>query len=154
MIHTWIQSHSMAFESVHERKWENCLQMDIGTTKKFEQIKNKLCTAPVLVLPYLHQPFETETDTSDYALGTMITQSSHPIVFHFETSNDTVRGTQCMKKKFTPLCKILSNGDTTFLAGKRSSSLTISLCSSLRLSQNYKQPNNSTRLITCNNFSS
>ena len=34
----------------------------------FEQLKNKLCTAPVLVLLDLHHPFEIETGTSDYAL--------------------------------------------------------------------------------------
>ena len=48
----------------------------------FEQLKNKLCTAPVLVLPYFHQPFEIETDASDYALDAVITQSGHPVAFH------------------------------------------------------------------------
>ena len=57
----------------------------------FEQIKNKLRTAPILVLPDLHQPFEIEIDASDYALGVVITQSRHPVTFHFETFNDTVR---------------------------------------------------------------
>ena len=57
----------------------------------FVQLKNKLRTTPLLVLPDLNQPFEIETDTSDYALGTMITQSSHPVTFHFENFNDIVR---------------------------------------------------------------
>ena len=39
----------------------------------FEQLKNKLYTAPILVLPDLHKPFEIEIDTSNYALGLMIT---------------------------------------------------------------------------------
>ena len=39
----------------------------------FDQIKNKLGTALVLVLLDFHQPFEIETDASDYFLGTMIT---------------------------------------------------------------------------------
>ena len=51
----------------------------------FEQIKNKICTIPVLVLPDLHQHFEIETDASNYALGVVITQSCHPVTFHFET---------------------------------------------------------------------
>ena len=47
----------------------------------FEQLENKLCIAPVLVFLDLHQPFEIETYASDYALGTVITQSSHPVTF-------------------------------------------------------------------------
>ena len=56
----------------------------------FEQIKNKICTRLVLVLPDLHQPFEIETDATDYALSIVITQSGHPVMFHSETFNDTV----------------------------------------------------------------
>ena len=59
--------------------------------KDFEQLEKKLCTTPVLVLPDLHQLFEIEMDASDYALGAVITQSGHPIAFHFETFSDTVR---------------------------------------------------------------
>ena len=57
----------------------------------FGQIKNKLCTARVLVLPDLHQPFEIETGASNYDLNAVITQSGHPVVFHFDTFSDTVR---------------------------------------------------------------
>ena len=38
-----------------------------------EQLKHKICIAPVLVLPNLHQPLDLETNTSGYALGAMIT---------------------------------------------------------------------------------
>ena len=57
----------------------------------FEKIKNKICTALVLVLLDLHQPFEIEMDTSDYALDVVITQSGHPVTFHSETLSDIVR---------------------------------------------------------------
>ena len=57
----------------------------------FEQLKNKLCTSTILVLPNFHYPFEIETDASDYACTTMITQSGHPVVFHSETFNNIVR---------------------------------------------------------------
>ena len=65
-------------------KWTPTQQQD------FEQIKNKICIAPVLVLPDLHHPFDIEMDASDYALNVMITQSSHLVAFHFETFSDTV----------------------------------------------------------------
>ena len=66
-------------------KWTPTKQQD------FEKIKNKLCTTPVLMLPYLHQPFEIEMDASDYALGAVITPSGHLVMFHSETFRNTVR---------------------------------------------------------------
>ena len=57
----------------------------------FEQVKNKLCTKLVLVLPDLHHPFEIETDASDYALGEVITQSGNPVTFHSENFNEIIR---------------------------------------------------------------
>ena len=43
------------------------------------------------MLPYLHHPFDIETDASNYALDLVITQLGHPVMFHFETFNDIVR---------------------------------------------------------------
>ena len=57
----------------------------------FEQLKNKFCTTPILVLSDLHQPFEIDTDASDYALIAVITKLGHPVTFHFEFFSDTVR---------------------------------------------------------------
>ena len=57
----------------------------------FEQLKNKLCTALVLVLPYLHHPFEIETGTSNYALGAVITQCGQTVAFHYKIFNGTIR---------------------------------------------------------------
>ena len=56
------------------------------------------------MLPDLHHPFEIEMDASDYALGAVITQSGHPIVFHSETFNDTVRKYLTYEKE---LCAIV-----------------------------------------------
>jgi hypothetical protein len=39
----------------------------------------------MLSLPNLQQPFEIETDASDYVVGTFITQHRHPIAYHSET---------------------------------------------------------------------
>ena len=41
--------------------------------KAFIELKHRLCSAPVLTLPDLQQPFEIEADTSDYAIGEFLT---------------------------------------------------------------------------------
>jgi hypothetical protein len=59
--------------------------------KAFDDLKHRLCSAPVLTLPYLQQPFEIKTDASDYAIGAVLTQQGHPVAYHSETLSDTVR---------------------------------------------------------------
>ena len=59
--------------------------------KAFEELKHRLCSAPVLALPDLQQPFEIETDASDYAVGAVLTQHGHPVAYHSETLSDAVR---------------------------------------------------------------
>lgn len=56
----------------------------------FEDLKKRLCSAPVLTLPDLQQPFEIETDASDYAVGAVLTQHGHPVAYHSETLSDAV----------------------------------------------------------------
>ena len=57
----------------------------------FAELKHRLCCAPVLTLLDLQQPFEIETDASDYAIGAVLTQEGHPVAYHSETLSDTVR---------------------------------------------------------------
>ena len=57
----------------------------------FDDLKQRLCSSPVLSLPDLQQPFEIETDASDYVVGTILTQHGHPVAYHSETLSDVVR---------------------------------------------------------------
>jgi hypothetical protein len=57
----------------------------------FEELKQRLCSTPILTLPDLQQPFEIGTDASDYVVGTVLTQHGHPVAYHSETLSDTVR---------------------------------------------------------------
>jgi len=59
--------------------------------KAFTKLKNHLCSAPVLTLPDLQQPFEVETNSFDYAIGAVLTQHGHPVAYHSETLSNTFR---------------------------------------------------------------
>ena len=59
--------------------------------KVFVELKHRLCSAPVLKLPDLQQPFEIETNASDYAIGVVLTQQRNPVAYHNETLSYTVR---------------------------------------------------------------
>ena len=45
----------------------------------------------MLTLPYMQQPFEIETDASEYAIGVVLTQKGLPVAYHSQTLSDTVR---------------------------------------------------------------
>jgi hypothetical protein len=56
----------------------------------FDDLKQCLCSTPVLSLPDLQQPLEIETNASDYAVGIVLTQHVHPVDYHNETLSDVV----------------------------------------------------------------
>ena len=58
--------------------------------QEFDDLKQRLCSAPILSLPDLQQPFEIETDASDYVVGGVITQRDHPMAYHSETLSNVV----------------------------------------------------------------
>jgi hypothetical protein len=53
-------------------------------------LKEKISSAPILALPNLRQPFEIQTDASNYAMGAVLLQYGKPICFHSETFNGVV----------------------------------------------------------------
>jgi hypothetical protein len=59
--------------------------------KEFDDLKHRLCSTPVLTLPDLQQPFEIETDASNYVVGVVLTQ--HMVIsvaYHSETLSDVI----------------------------------------------------------------
>jgi hypothetical protein len=58
--------------------------------KYFDALKEKISSTPVLALPNLRQPFEIQTNASNYAMGVVLLQHGKPICFHFETFNGVV----------------------------------------------------------------
>jgi hypothetical protein len=58
--------------------------------KAFDTLKEKISSMPVLALSNLSQPFEIETDASNYAMGAVLLQHGKPICFHYETFNGSM----------------------------------------------------------------
>jgi hypothetical protein len=53
-------------------------------------LKGKISTVPVLALSNLQQPFEIDTDASEYVIGVVLMQYCKPVCYHFETFNQVV----------------------------------------------------------------
>jgi hypothetical protein len=98
----------------------------------FDDLKQRLCSTPILSLTDLQQPFKIETDASDYVVGVVLTQHGHPVAYHSETLSDVVRKYPTTTKKCNPLCKPSISGDITYLRRRQSSTLIISHYSSCR----------------------
>jgi hypothetical protein len=58
--------------------------------KDFDVLKEKIRSAPILALPNLRQPFEIQTNASNYAMGEILLQHGKPICFHSENFNGVV----------------------------------------------------------------
>ena len=63
---------------------EKCV-WGMSQQQAFDDLKQRLCSAPVISLPDLQHPFEIEVDASDYAMGAVLTQHGHPVAYHSET---------------------------------------------------------------------
>jgi hypothetical protein len=57
----------------------------------FDDLKQCLCSSPVISLPDLQHPFDIETDALDYVVGIVLTQHGHPVAYHSETLSDVVQ---------------------------------------------------------------
>mmetsp|Transcript_27702 Transcript_27702/g.108651 ORF Transcript_27702/g.108651 Transcript_27702/m.108651 type:complete len:202 (-) Transcript_27702:1400-2005(-) len=58
----------------------------------FEKLKNRMCSAPILRLPYLeHLQLEVTTDASEIGMGGILTRKGHPVAYESRKFSDTER---------------------------------------------------------------
>ena len=84
----------------------------------FDTLKKKISSAPILALPNLRQPFEIQTDASNYAMGAVLLQYGKPICFHSETFNGVVINYPTYDKELYALVQSVKKMEA-LLVGKR-----------------------------------
>jgi hypothetical protein len=71
----------------------------------FDDLKQHFFSTLVLSLPDLQQPFELETNASDYAVGIVLTLHGHPMAYHSETLSDDVHKYPIYNKEMYSILK-------------------------------------------------
>ena len=56
----------------------------------FDDLKQFLCSTPILSLSNLQHPFEINIDASEYGVGIILTQHDHPVEYRSETLSDVI----------------------------------------------------------------
>ena len=67
----------------------------------FDGLKEAISTEPVLRLLDLDLPFEVQTDASDRALGGVLVQEGHPVVFESRKLNNAEQRYSTHEKEMT-----------------------------------------------------
>jgi hypothetical protein len=74
----------------------------LSQQQAFDELNKSLCSSLVLSLPDLQHPFDIETYASDYVVGTILTQHSHPVEYYSETlSNVFPKYPTCDKEMYS-----------------------------------------------------
>jgi hypothetical protein len=62
----------------------------LSQQQAFDDLKQCLCSSPILSLVDLQHPFDIETNALDYVVGIVLTQHGHPMPYHSETLSNVV----------------------------------------------------------------
>ena len=73
----------------------------------FMRLKTTLCSSPILHVSDMNQPFEIETDASQFAIGVVLKQGGHPVAYHSETLAEAKINYNTYDKEFYSLVQAL-----------------------------------------------
>ncbi|KAK9004984.1 hypothetical protein V6N11_042434 [Hibiscus sabdariffa] len=86
-----------------DKEWDWSLECQAA----FEKLKEAMAREPVLKLSDHAKPFEVHTDASDVAIGGVLMQEGHPIVFESRKLNKTKRWYTVQEKEMTAVVHCL-----------------------------------------------
>lgn len=92
---------------LHQLSHQENFIWDAESEQYFAQLKIALCSTPVLRFPDMNQPFEMETDASQFAIGFVLKQGGHPVAYHSEALADAKLMYSTYDKEFYNLVQAL-----------------------------------------------
>eukprot|EP00253_Pinus_taeda_P007128 PITA_07128 len=103
----FVSHFSQLARPLHQLSHQAKFIWDAESEQHFAQIKSALCSAPVLRFPDMNQPFEIETDASQFAIGAVLKQGGHPVAYHSEALADAKLMYSTYDKEFYSLVQAL-----------------------------------------------
>ncbi|GKA70290.1 ty3-gypsy retrotransposon protein, partial [Tanacetum coccineum] len=74
-------------------------------THAFNRLKEAMVSLPVLALPDFTKPFDVETNASGFAIGTVLSQRSHPIAYFSKKLNPSLQSSSTYTREMFAITK-------------------------------------------------